>query len=278
MKIDWNYCQLNSEAILAEGLNYLSTSENKIPCYASGNYLILHSGKPYYIGEAEDISRRLKTQFAQKDSTFYKNYLKYCSTLNQEEPLNIEEFQAKFIETNIGRKEMEEFGIVNLPTILNKFQKGKREKREFAEKYDIWDSVQHKSANLFIEAEKLFLNQSLTAWNEADIPASPGVYRVLDADKKLIYIGESSNISTRYITHSNSKNTYFSALRRHIATGKLGLELINKRRLTEENESKVNKYLSQCSIDYMRVPFGRYEFEKFLIKKHSPILNRKDNK
>ncbi len=277
-KINWDYCQSNSEKILAEGLYHFHTDDSKKNCDISGNYLIKYAGIPYYIGEAEDISKRLKTQFSLNQSTFYKNYLKYCSISNEVKPLNIEEFQVQFIETKIGRKEIEEFGIVNLPTILNKFQKGKRKKTEPAKSYKLWEDVQNNNTNLFLEGEELFLNQNPIAWNKAIIPKSPGVYRVLDVDKQLIYIGESSNINTRYITHSNSKNTYFSALRRHIATEKLGLELINKRKLTEENESKVNKYLSQCKIDYMKMMFGRYEFEKFLIKKHSPKLNRKDNK
>jgi len=276
MNFNWDYCQLNSEEILAEGLYHLFNSESKTPCHNSGNYLILHAGIPYYIGEGEDISKRLKTQFTTKGSTFYKNYIEYCSKLNQKELLNIEEFQVRFIETNMGRKEIEEFGIVNLPTILNKFQKEKRQKKEFTGICEHWNDIQNNNTNLFLEGEDLFFNQIPIPWDEAIIPVSPGLYRVLDVDKQLIYIGESSDINARYTTHS--KDTYFSALRRHIATDILGFELISKRKLTKENDDSVNKYLGQCSIDYMRVPFGRYEFEKFLIKKHLPTLNRKDNK
>lgn len=165
---------------------------------------------------------------------------------------------------------------MNLPTILNKFQKEKRQKREYAGICKLWEDIQLNGTALFLEGEDVFLSQTPITWYDAKIPNSPGVYRVLDSDGRLIYIGESSDIKIRYNTHSNV--TYFSALRRHIATDVLDLELLEKRRLTKQDNEYVDKYLSQCSIDYMPVQFGRYEFEKFLIKKHSPFLNKKDNK
>ena len=277
MKINWDYCQLNSEEILAEGLYHLCTSENKAPCHKPGNYLILHLDKPYYIGEAEDIFKRLKTQFAEKRSTFYGNYIKHCLKINQKELVDINNFRVVFIETQIGRKEIEEFGIVNLPTILNRFQKGKRKKKESAKTYELWKEVQNDNADFFTEGENLFLNQIPIPWNKAIIPNSPGIYRVLNVDGKLIYIGESSNIKERYVKQHN-KDTYSSALRRHIATEILGLQLIDGRRLLKENDDSVDEYLSKCSIAYMKVLFGRFELEKFLIENHSPLLNIKDNK
>jgi predicted GIY-YIG superfamily endonuclease len=273
MNLSWNYCQSNSEGVLAEGIYCLRNSSKKEPCYNAGNYLILHFGKPYYIGEAENVAKRLKTQFSLTSSTFYKNYLKY-SALDSEH-LGINEFQANFIETLIGRKEIEDFGIVNLPTILNKFQKGKREKRAIARNFEIWGGIQENSREIFSEGEELFFSQNTTSWQSANIMPKPGVYRVLDADMRLIYIGESSNVEIRYMTHS--KDTYFSALRRHIATEILEFELINKRKLTKRNDDLVNKYLSECNIAYMNVSFGRYEFEKYLIRKYAPVLNKKDN-
>ena len=206
IKLNWEYCQSNSEEILAEGIYHLRNYDQSIPISTSGNYLILHSGKPYYIGEAEDISKRLKTQFSEKTSTFYKNYITYSSALSEMEPLSIDDFQVGCIETKIGRKEIEEFGIVNLPTILNRFQKGKRKKRQIAKTYETWEGIQCNDLELFKQGEELFMNQSPDAWNDANIPVSPGVYRVLDADQKLIYIGESSNINTRYITVSGIIN------------------------------------------------------------------------
>ena len=76
-KINWDYCQSNSEKILAEGLYHFHTDDSKKNCDISGNYLIKYAGIPYYIGEAEDISKRLKTQFSLNQSTFYKNYRNY---------------------------------------------------------------------------------------------------------------------------------------------------------------------------------------------------------
>lgn len=280
MRINWDYCQSNAEDILAEGLSNLITSKinnlNDITCKNSGNYLITHSGISYYIGEAKDILKRLKQQFNPGNSTFYKNYLEYISKSPPYKVLTIDDFSIQYIETKIGRKEIEEFGIVNLPTILNKFQQGKRKKQELPSRSKSWDYIRDNKLKILNEGEQLFFNKKHVHWNKANIPSSPGIYYVLNPKMQLIYIGESSDINNRYNAHS--KKTYFSALRRNIATDVLGFKFIGRKKLTEDNDYSVTQYLSDCKICYMNVQFGRYELEEYLIKKHSPLLNRKDNK
>lgn len=96
----------------------------------------------------------------------------------------------------------------------------------------------------------------------------------------MIYIGESSNINERHLTHSN--RTYFSALRRHIATEILQFELKEKsgkkKFLNEIEEKAVTLYLKDCNAIFYNLNFGRCELEEYLIKKYKPLLNRKHNK
>ena len=103
---------------------------------------------------------------------------------------------------------------------------------------------------------------------------------VKNKNGELIYIGESSNINERFKTHSG--RTYFSALRRHIGTEILKFELQEikgkKRYFSETEDRKVTEFLKTCKATLFPVAFGRYELEEYLIKKHRPLLNRKDNK
>lgn len=43
-------------------------------------------------------------------------------------------------------------------------------------------------------------------------------------------------------------------------------------------DKKVTEFLRTCKSTVFPVAFGRYELEEYLIKKHRPLLNRKDNK
>lgn len=280
IQINWTYCQNNSDIILFEAItkltNSISCNWNEINITDPGNYLIIENDKYYYIGEAKNLKKRLKQQFTPSSSTFYKNYLKVIN-----ENSNINDFEVKAFKTNIGRKEVEEFGIVNLPAILNKFQLGKRNKVSFNKVKSIWEEIQDKKEELLTQGEEEFFKQPIINWFDASVPSSAGVYAVFDNSQDLIYIGESSDINKRHITHSGG--TYFSALRRHIGTDILGFELIDsntkkKRKFIEENDILVTDFLKRCRIRYAHVSFGRYELEEYLIKKHNPVLNRKDKK
>ena len=194
--------------------------------------------------------------------------------------MGINDFDIQILENKIGRKEIEEFGIVNIPTILNKFQKGKRKRFSGSASKEIWIKVQDCSGQLLAGGEQALLMLDPIPWFEANIPNNAGLYHVEHGDNGLIYIGESSNIKERYDTHSGT--TYFSALRRHIGTDVLEFELQvrngKKRYFAESEDKEINKYLHNCKIKAMKVNFGRFELEEYLIRKYRPLLNRKENK
>lgn len=282
-KISWDICQEISDEILFAGLDILKSRtktsfDNLKPIdFDFGNYLISESGRFYYIGESKNIYARIIQHSNKKRSTFYKNYLKKYGELAY---LKIDEFDLQFINTNIARKEVEEFGIVNLPSILNKFQIGKRDVYNGSSNQKLWENIQNNYNNLLVEGETAFLKQKYLNWYDANPPNNAGIYLVQHIKDGLIYIGESSNIYQRYKTHSGT--TYFSALRRHIGTDILNFFLKSKngrkRYFTDSEDSMVDIYLKKCKISYMKINFGRFELEEYLIRKYHPLLNRKENK
>lgn len=283
-KITWKSIQKFSDNILADGLWELSKrpfeSYSDISHNNFGNYLISHDNKPYYVGEAKDICKRLKQQFKPTTSTFFKNYQKYLTKNKGFAVLLIDNFKVQHMPTVLGRKEVEEFGIVNLPTILNSFRLGKRERQKICCHNGLWNEVQKAKGELLKEGEKEIFKQTFQSWFDNKVPSKAGLYLVQDKRGHLIYIGESSDINVRYMTHGG--RTYFSALRRHIATEILSFELkeINgkKKYLSDNEETAVTAFLKTCSASFYATDFGRYELEEYLIKKHRPLLNRKDNK
>ncbi|TFH58058.1 MAG: GIY-YIG nuclease family protein [Candidatus Zixiibacteriota bacterium] len=279
-RVDWAFCQGNSDQILAEGIFALRTQpamrHSQVASAHQGNYLILLNGEPYYIGEAKELAARLRQQFKPSTSTFYKTFIgsgKYGTA-----PLD--KFQVQFHETNIGRKEIEEFGIVNIPTKLNKFQLGKRAEVVPARGCTLWLDVQARCVELLVEGEQVIFAQTQVPWFAASVPRLAGIYVVRDSRDEIIYIGESSDIGERYATHSGT--TYFSALRRHIGTDILGLTLKTikgrTRYFSEEEDGRVTDFLRVCRIAFQAVSFGRYELEEISIRKYHPLLNRKENK
>ena len=132
--IDWTYCQDNSDIILADGVLKLKESNifrpQEITFTEFGNYLISHQDKHYYIGEARDIRARMKQQFKPTTSNFYKTFQNHLKSNQALSPIPIDNFSVRYMHTAIGRKEIEDFGIVHLATPLNKFQIGKRLKTQ----------------------------------------------------------------------------------------------------------------------------------------------------
>ena len=283
-KITWDNIQKQSDEILSDGLfrlksqlySDISTVTNK----ESGNYLISLDKTPFYIGEGKELSKRLKQQSKTTTSTFFKNFLKLTKTNQLIRPTTIDKFKVQFMETKIGRKEVEEFGIVNIPTKLNSFQLDKRRKFIIAEHKGLWNSVQLNYKELLLEGESKIFKTTFTPWFATQIYSKAGLYLVKDKTDKLIYIGESSDVGERISTHSG--RTYFSALRRHIGTEILGFKLQERngkeRYFSDIEDQKVTDFLKSCKAIIFPVAFGRYELEEFLIQKHRPLLNRKDNK
>lgn len=281
-EINWAYCQNNSDKILADGLLKLRDCDAcnllEISFSDFGNYLISHQDKHYYIGEGKNIKARLKQQFKPTTSTFFKNFQKLLKTNQTVRPVPIDTFTVRFMPTAIGRKEIEDFGIVNLATPLNKFQIGKRLKADLKIQNGLWDNVQKQKIELLKQGEEEVFKQPFSAWFDCNAESTAGLYIVKDKTK-IIYIGESSDICERLTTHSSK--TYFSALRRHVATDILGYTLQEqngkKKYLTEIEDKRITEYLKGTTAMFHPVNFGRYELEEFLITKHRPLLNRKDN-
>jgi predicted GIY-YIG superfamily endonuclease len=283
-KIDWRFTQSNSDLILSDGIHLLKNkpyqTNNEVNENCFGNYLISYNTKNYYVGEGRELSKRLKQQFKPTTSTFYKNFVKLQKSNIAIRNIPIDSFKVQTIKTEIGRKEIEEFGITNLPTILNRFQLGKRKIHKIDNQNGLWEEVQKNKVEILLQAEQEILKKKFTSWFDCNVNKSAGIYIVRDKLDKLIYIGESSDIFDRHKTHST--RTYFSALRRHIGTEILNFELVEisgkKRYFGESEDKKVNDFLKSCKATFYDCSFGRYELEEFLIKKHKPFLNRKDNK
>lgn len=282
-KIDWKFTQSNSDSILSDGIfllkskPYKSFTEVSENCF--GNYLISHNTKNYYVGEGKELSKRLKQQFKPTTSTFYKNFTKLQKSNIALKNIAIDSFKVQTINTEIGRKEIEEFGITNLSTVLNRFQIGKRKVYKVENQNGLWEQVQKNKTEILLQAEQEILNGKFISWFDCNVKNNAGLYIVRDKNDKLIYIGESSDIYDRHKTHST--RTYFSALRRHIGTEILNFELQEKdgkkRYFGVNEDQKVNDFLKFCKASFYSCSFGRYELEEYLIKKHKPLLNRKDN-
>ena len=90
--------------------------------------------------------------------------------------LEINDFNIQVLIHSIGRKEIEEFGIVNLTTILNKFQKGKRKRISGNPNKGIWDEVQINADIILSEGENELLNVNPVDWYSADVAINAGIY------------------------------------------------------------------------------------------------------
>lgn len=283
-KLIWDNIQKQSDEILSDGLFLLKSRPvinfSDVTEKGFGNYLITLDNDPFYIGEAKELSKRVRQQSKPSTSTFYKNYQKTVNTNKLLELIDIDKFKIQLISTNIGRKEIEEFGIVNLPTRLNSFQLGKRNKFEIESKKGLWEQIQCEFSDLLKQGETKIFETTFKSWFELTTNSNAGLYLVKDKSNKLIYVGESSDVGQRITTHS--ERTYFSALRRHIGTEILNFQLkkINKkeRYFNDVEDKEVTDFLRNCRATVVPVNFGRYELEEYLIKKYRPLLNRKDNK
>jgi predicted GIY-YIG superfamily endonuclease len=239
----------------------------------AGNYLISLDQRHLYIGEAKSLSSRLVQQFTPITSTFYKTFQ------NSEEYSYrpITEFSVQVAPTRFGRKELEDFGISNLNTRLNKFQLGKRTSIGRAARSNRWHEVQTQADEFVRRGADDCMMANWIDIEEAIKIAKPGIYIVRHKDEGIIYVGESSDVGVRLKTHSSA--TYFSAFRRNLATTRLGHELETrkgkKRYLAEVAEGAVNAYMRNCKFAAVPLFIGRYEIEENLIAALNPVLNRK---
>jgi hypothetical protein len=278
--LDWEECQRRSDELLVHGVGFLRNQRpvafGQMSSTRPGNYLISLDAEPLYVGEAANLRLRLRQQFIPKTSTFHKSYLA------RHGQLPIERFHAQCIETAIGRKEVEESGIVNIPCRLNKFQLGKRAVCSYPANPEMWLRTQCCHTALLEEGARAVMSSPLTRGSHATPPRAPGIYLIrMDATAAPLYVGESSDLAERWC-EAHGRSTYFSALRRHIATELLGFTLKVRngkaKYLDDAEDRHVSQFLEQCWCAFTPVRYGRFELEEYLIRAHRPKLNRKSNK
>lgn len=276
---NWGCLQARSEQVLAEGVFALRSAppltDGARRSHQPGNYLVSLDGESLYVGEAKSLAARLRQQFRPGSSTFFRNYQR----ARPDCPREISEFEVRCIATSLGRKEVEDFGIMNIPTPLNRFQLNKRERIPPATGDSGWRQVQARGREFLAEGEQTFLARPKSPMFEAKVPTGPGLYAVWSEERGLVYLGESSDISKRHKTHCGQ--TYFSALRRHVGTNVHGFELKvikgRKRYFLDQEDQAVTSFLRSCQFSYLPVRLGRIELEERLIARHDPLLNRKGN-
>ncbi len=164
---DWIMCQQYSDQMLADGLLTLrdqpATEHTSDVSKEPGNYVVSLDGDALYVGEAKNLAKRTRQQFRQKTSTFFKTFL----TRNTESSVPIHRFHLRCTETQVGRKELEEFGIVNVPCRLNKFQLGKRSVIAASSATGGWCELQQHYAGILAQGERELLAQSFVRWSAA---------------------------------------------------------------------------------------------------------------
>jgi predicted GIY-YIG superfamily endonuclease len=273
--------------VLYAGFRMLMNSASVAPTeapHSPGNYVISNKAQ-YYAGEADNLHARIKQQFNENTSTFYKSYKKKV-----QQPLPLTAFELRLMEVKMGRNELEEFCIANCPANLNTSQTNARVPFSgtiTGEASELWYYLQKNSDKALNYLEQRLNEIPFIPWVTATPEHGGGVYLINDKEGHTIYIGESSDICERYNTHS--KTTRFSAFRRHVAKEILGIDLKTKVELgnTESNDKKrmfvrpeedekINQFTSTCRIKMMSVLLGRFEFEKYLIRTLRPRLNKKD--
>ena len=135
----------------------------------AGNYLISLRSEIFYVGEAKNLASRVRQQFVAKTSTFYKTYAKRVA-----DPAPIGAFRVRYMETAVGRKEVEEFGIVNAACSLNKFQRGKRDMAAAAANSAIWSEVQRQHATIIAQGQATVLSAPFYPWVKSLAKACAG--------------------------------------------------------------------------------------------------------
>lgn len=272
--MNWQDLQTNAAQVLHGGLNHLISQEAKQQLHTlpktTGNYLLLNGNQPLYIGQALNLHQRLTTHTRSSRFKDYKESLAF-----------------RHIETAIGRKEIEEFGMFKLQTPLNKshrnrlFQVGSLHPQVA---YDLWQDSQKQQVQLLEQAISAIDNHpDFGTTNSSTL--QPGVYLV-SYQGQLIYIGESISLTKRILAHHTT--TRFSVFRRSLAQAHFGFQLKTKAELgittskdkkrsflALDEERVINDFIAECQFTQFPVNIGRFELEEALIRHYQPTLNKK---
>lgn len=273
--MNWKELQDNHHIVLQGGVTTLLNSPNvqnpKETSVQVGNYLIYNQEQLLYVGQGINIKNRLSKHWKNKEFAIHGENLSF-----------------KEIPSTIGRKEFEEYVMCNLKPGNNKSHKGRiftlSEETEEAALL-LWQQSQTLTGKLLNEGLIEAVEASEIKWQGNNLQ---GVYLVR-RNNELIYVGETHNFNERIGTHHG--RTRMSALRRTIGKNIFGFDLKTQAELgnlisndkkrnffTEEEDSFVNQFISECEFTVYPVSIGRLELEATLIQRFSPMLNKQGNK
>lgn len=144
-----------------------------------------------------------------------------------------------------------------------------------------WQEIQNDAENLVKEGYEILTNSALFDWSHiSKIPQEAGVSAIYKG-KELLYVGESENIYNKFTKHYGNSNSK-SVFRRNLAEVKLGIpfkknEKGKKISTMPEAEiiAKTDEYLKGCCFRFLTVDLGRTELKEYIIKRYSPVLNKK---
>lgn len=144
-----------------------------------------------------------------------------------------------------------------------------------------WQEIQENSETLYKEGYQILTESQLFDWSEiSKTPKEAGVY-IIYKGKELLYAGESENLYNSFIRqHDNSSSK--STFRRNLAEVKLGIPFQKNEKgkkvatiPTEEVDKKTNEFIKNCCFRYILTDLGRSELKEYIIKRYSPVLNKK---
>lgn len=144
-----------------------------------------------------------------------------------------------------------------------------------------WEEIQKNAEALVVEGYEALTESRLLDWASIDkIPKEAGISAIYKG-KELLYVGESENIHNRFVNyHDNPKSK--SVFRRNLAEVKLGIPFKKNDKgkkvptiNSEQVEVKIQDYIQGCSVRYLVLDLGRTELKEYIIKRYSPVLNKK---
>jgi hypothetical protein len=144
-----------------------------------------------------------------------------------------------------------------------------------------WEEIQNDAENLVKDGYQKLTDSQLFDWSRiSKIPQEAGVSAIYKG-KELLYVGESENIYNKFAKHYNNPNSK-AVFRRNLAEVKLGIpfkknEKGKKVSTLPEAEiiAKTEEYIKSCCFRYLIVELGRTELKEYIIKRYSPVLNKK---
>ncbi len=145
----------------------------------------------------------------------------------------------------------------------------------------IWQEVQQNADELVKEGYHILSESELFGWAEINkLPKEAGVSAIYKG-KELLYVGETENLYNKFTKHHDNPNSK-SIFRRNLAEVKLEIPFKKnakgKKESTmpvEEINAKTNEYLKNCCFRYLLTDLGRTELKEYIIKRYSPVLNKK---